>query len=197
MTHKWTDELIESELKKCIDVLKIDRMPTAAELIDIGRNDLHCKIGRTKTYSGWAEKLGLKLKSSDTTKGNQYEFHVLKKIKELSGYQLSIEKMTTKHPYDLLINGCVKVDVKVGKAHYHFDNARAHTFRLSKKHATCDIYVCVALDENDQVENYFIIPAAHVPMVTLNMGSESKYNKYKNNWNFLFAFVGAYEKAIG
>jgi hypothetical protein len=192
---KWTDELIKSELEKCISVLQIKRMPTADELRQIGRNDLHCKISRTKKYSGWANELGLDLKHCETRTGNKYELIVKGKIERISNH-LRVEKMSTKHPYDLLVNGCVKVDVKVGKAHHHFE-ARAHTFALNKKYATCDIYICVALDELEKTESVFIIPAAHVPLVTLNIGKVSKYNKYKDNWNFIFNFVNQYEKAIG
>ncbi|MDP4105290.1 MAG: hypothetical protein Q8935_10065 [Bacillota bacterium] len=191
----WNDERIEQELKHCISVLQLDRMPTANELHQIGRNDLHCALSKhSKKYRGWARELGLELKESETTKGNKFEFYVMKKIQEISNH-LSVEKMTTKHPYDLLVNGCVKVDVKVGKAHYHF-GPRAHTFALNKKFATCDIYICVALDEDDKIEKFFIIPAAKVQIVTLNICENSKYNKYKNDWNFLYNFVNQYERAI-
>ncbi|MCM3180222.1 hypothetical protein [Cytobacillus horneckiae] len=194
MPIKWNDELIKSELKKCISSLQIDRMPTAPELISLGRNDLHCKISRTKRYSGWAKELGLEMKSSETTKGNMYEFHVLEKIKQIFT-DLSVMKMSTKHPYDLLVNDCVKVDVKVGKAHNHF-GARAHTFGISKKYATCDIYVCVSLDEHNLIENFFIIPAASLQLTTLNIATDSKYNKYKDRWDILCNFVRYYEKAL-
>ncbi|MCA1029311.1 hypothetical protein LCM23_25190 [Cytobacillus kochii] len=194
MRIRWNDELIKSELKKCISYLQIDRMPTASELITLGRNDLHCKISKTKKYSGWAKEIGLEMKSSETTKGNTYEFYILEKIKEISS-GFSVKKMSTKHPYDLLVNDCVKVDVKVCKAHNHF-GSRAHTFGINKKYATCDIYVCIALDEHDIVENYFIIPAARLQLTTLNIGTDSKYNMYKNRWDILCNFVRYYEKAL-
>jgi hypothetical protein len=191
---KWTNEKIKDALLESIKILQIDRMPTAAELKSIGRNDLHCKVSRTKKYRGWAEELGLEMKNSETTKGNRYEFHVLDKIKEVSNH-LFIRKMSTKHPFDLLVNDCVKVDVKVGSAHNHF-GARAHTFGLHKKYSSCDIYICVALDEHEEIESYFIIPSPHVQLVTLNIGTNSKYNKYKDNWNFIYHFVNEYERAI-
>lgn len=195
MATKWTDELIESELKKSIVALQIDRMPTAPELISLGRNDLHCKVSRTKKYKGWAEHLGLPLKSSETLKGNKYEYLVKEKIEHISNH-LTVKKMSTKHPYDLLINDCVKIDVKVASPYVTKDGSPVHTFGLSKKYATCDIYVCVALDENEEVEKTFIIPASHVQIVTLCVGKESKYNKYIDKWNFIYNFVNGYERAI-
>jgi hypothetical protein len=192
MTTKWNDEKIVEGIKQSMGVLKIDRMPTAAELTSIGRNDLHCKIGRTKTYKGWADYLGIQLKSSETTKGNEYEDLVAKIIGVL-GYK--VKQMTTKHPYDLLINDSVKVDVKVGGAHNHF-GSRAHTFRPSKKFATCDLYICVALDENDGVENIFIIPSKFAQLTTLNIGTDSKYNKFIYRWDYIKRFVQFYEEVV-
>lgn len=191
----WDDKRIENELKHCLSVLQIDRMPCAHELKQIGRNDLHCAISKhSKKYRGWAKELGLSLKESETKKGNKYEEIVMEQIKLVSNH-LTVKRMTTKHPYDLLVNDCVKVDVKVGVAHHHF-GARAHTFALNKKYATCDVYICVALDEQEKIESTFIIPAAHVQIVTLNIGTDSKYNKYKGRWNFIYNFVNQYERAI-
>src|SRR5699024_12772503 len=72
----------------------------------------------------------------------------------------TVEKMTTKHPYDLLVNENVKVDIKVGRVHYHF-GSKAHTFRLAKKYSTCDIYICFALDKDSNTENIFIRSEEH------------------------------------
>jgi hypothetical protein len=70
---KWTDELIKEHLLDSIKALSLDRMPTANELKTLGRNDLHCKISRTKKYSGWADELGLSLSKCETRLGNLYE----------------------------------------------------------------------------------------------------------------------------
>ncbi|MEK4754823.1 hypothetical protein MKX72_20180 [Priestia sp. FSL R5-0597] len=190
----WSDQRIEEEVRKCMKVLQIQRMPVASELTGIGRNDLHCALSKSKLkYSGWAKKLGVSLKSSETTKGNEYEGKVLKLI-EVMG--LDAKSMSTKHPYDLLVNDCVKIDVKVGTAHHHF-GARAHTFALNKKYASCDIYVCVALDEQEKTESCFIIPARDVQIVTLNIGTNSKYNKYKDGWELIPKLVNHFDKAFG
>jgi hypothetical protein len=189
---KWTDELIESELKKCISVLQVNRMPTADELKQIGRNDLHCKISKTKKYSGWASELGLEMKHCETRMGNQYEDLVKAKI-EQCGFK--VISMTTKHPYDLLVNNVLKIDVKVGRAHNHFE-ARAHTFALNKKYPTCDLYICVALNEKEEIERYFIIPSKFVQMVTLNIGKNSKYNEFVNRWGYIKRFINLHQRFI-
>jgi len=186
---KWTDELIKKEIKKSMDVLCINRMPSASELTSIGRNDLHCAISKGLTYYGWAKEMGLNLKSSETLKGNKYE-EIAKRKLQRRGY--TVEKMTTKHPYDLLVNENVKVDIKVGRVHYHF-GSKAHTFRLAKKYSTCDIYICFALDKDSNTENIFIIPSKFAKVETMNVGTISKYNKFIDRWDFLDDYTTFYK----
>ncbi len=188
MATKWTDEKIKQGILDSIKVLQIDRMPTANELKDIGRNDLHCKVSRTKKYRGWAEELGLELKESETVKGNKYEDYVAEVLEGL-GYE--VERMTTKHPFDLLVNGSLKIDVKVGAPHTHF-GTRCHTFRPSKKFATCDLYICIGLDEEENIEKQFIIPSKFAQLVTLNICNDSKYNAFLDRWDYVNRFVEFY-----
>jgi hypothetical protein len=188
---KWTDELIKTELLKSINVLGLDRMPTAEELKGINRNDLHCKISRTKKYSGWAEELNLSLKSCTTRAGQKYEGVLLEVLKN-QGYK--VEAMTTKHPYDLLVNSAIKIDVKVAKPYLLRGKDRVHTFNLSKIKPTCDIYILIALDENENIERLFVIPSHFVQQPMVNMGKESKYNFYVNSWHYLTAFDEFYKK---
>lgn len=182
MAKKWTPELIESELRKCIESLMLDRMPTAAELREqLGRNDLHVQVGRTKKYSGWAAHLGLSLKSCETHMGNSYENKVGSLLVS-KGYE--VESMTTKHPYDLLVNGTVKIDVKVAKPNYHF-KVRCHTFGVNKKEQTCDVYICVAINEQSETEKIFVIPSHMAQVKTLNVCNESKYNRFIDAWHYI------------
>jgi hypothetical protein len=185
----WNDDKIESAILDTLDILQIERMPSASELQKLGRNDLHCAISKSVLkYSGWAKKLNLELKSSDTKTGNEYEEIVSEWIEE---YGYEVKRMTTKHPFDLLVEGSVKIDVKVGRAHNHF-GSRAHTFVPSKKYATCDLYICVALDEEYKVEKVFIIPSKFAQLVTLNICGESKYNSFIDRWDYIKRFVQFY-----
>lgn len=191
---KWTNKRISEELKNIVEQQKLKEMPSKGDLRELGRSDLANALTKKHTMKYWADKLGLKLKDSETTKGNQYE----EKVKEIiESMELEVLNMSTKHPYDLLVNNCVKIDVKVGVAHHHFNGYRAHTFALHKKYASCDIYVCVALNEQEEVESHFIIPARDVQIVTLNIGTNSKYNKYKDGWNLIPTLVNHFDKAFG
>lgn len=181
----WTEELIKSELIKSIELLEIKRMPTGSELKSIGRNDLHLKIGRTKTYRGWAAELGLQLKSSCTLDGQYLEDRIEKMIK-YKGY--SVERMSTKYPYDLLVNGSVKIDVKLSNPNI-MRGSRVHTFGISKSEPTCDLYICAAKDEQGNIERLMIIPSHKLRVVTLCIGKESVYNKFINRWDLLDQYI--------
>jgi hypothetical protein len=188
---KWTSELLKEELIKSIKVLGIDRMPTGQELKSIGRNDLHCKISRTKKYSGWAEELGLGLKSGSTTREGQE--HEKKVMHLLEGLGYEVEQMAHKFPYDLLVNGCVKIDVKMANAYLLRGESRVHTFGINKEKPTSDILICLANDEEGNVERMFIIPSHHVQMKMLNVGANSKYNKYVDKFEYIKQYSDFYK----
>ncbi|MFC7443494.1 hypothetical protein [Laceyella putida] len=178
----WTDEMVEQEIKKSMEILGIDRMPTGPELQGIGRNDLHCRISRTYGYAGWAEKQGLTLKSCDTRTGKRYEEIATNLLKD-KGYE--VERMTTKHPYDLMVKGVVKVDVKVGKVWFQEGKWRIHTFRLEKRFPTSDFYLCIGLNEKEEIEKIFVIPSLHARIMTISAGENSKWDKYLIRFDLL------------
>ena len=60
----------------------------------------------------------------------------IKEILEKLGYQ--VQKMTTKHPYDLLINDNVKIDVKVSRC-CNNNGFKFYSFNLERKYHNCDI----------------------------------------------------------
>ena len=104
--------------------------------------------------------------------------------------------MTTKYPFDLLVNGLVKIDVKSACAYYSKNGSRLHTFGINKEVATCDIYMIFALNENgDKIERTFIIPSHHIEMKSLNLGEDSKYNKYIEKYDYIDKYIN-FKKSI-
>lgn len=175
---KWTDELIKDHIKEVMKKLNINRMPTGDELKEVGMNALHCKISRTKKYSGWAEELGLDLKSgSQTRKGTKYEDFV---ASWLEGKGFSVERTSHKHPYDLQVDGCVKIDVKVSSP-YVTKSGTSFIFSGMKGMPTCDIYILVTLTLLDHIENIYVIPSHNIQQQSLNL-REKYYPKYKYKW---------------
>lgn len=188
--HIWTEERVKNEIIKCMSALNINRMPTANELRTLGRNDLHIKISRTRKYSGWAKYLELERKTSETTTGQLYEEFVEEKLKKLGH---SVVRMTTKYPYDLLVDGAVKVDVKFARP-YNMKGSIVHAFGISKKNPTCDIYIVLAANDNGEIEREFVIPSHYLKVVTLCIGKDSKYNKFLDRWGFIKLYSNFYSK---
>lgn len=189
---KWSLEEIEKELLQYIQVHGLKRMPSKPEMIKNGRNDLGSAITKYKGMKWWSERIGLPLKQSETTTGNKYE-RVVAEILEQKGNQ--VQEMTTKHPYDLLVNDNVKVDVKVSSPG-HIEGWRCHTFRPSKEFPTCDLYICVALDEKGNIEKIYIIPSKFAHVTTLCIGGESKYNTFINRWDYIETYSTFYNELV-
>lgn len=184
-----TEEVIREEILDSISILGLSRMPTTSELRDIGRGRLHTRIGKSKGYSGWSEDLGIPLKSGTTTTGNKFEKVVALKLESI-GYE--VERMTTKHPYDLLVNSAVKIDVKSANIYYN-KGFKTHTFNLSKKNPTCDIYVLIALDENGEVEKELVVPSHFVNQRVIAIGVDSIYDKYHERYDFVQQYSDFYK----
>lgn len=164
-------------------------MPTSMELYSIGRSDIHNRISRTIQYSGWADELGVPLKRSTSTVGNLFEIKVAKKLTEMGFY---VDKMTTRHPYDLLVNDAVKIDVKSANIYYN-KGFKTHTFNLSKKNPTCDIYVLIALDENGEVEKELVVPSHFVNQRVIAIGVNSIYDRYQERYDFVQQYSDFYK----
>lgn len=183
---KWNDKLIESELIASMKILNVDRMPTANELKSIGRNDLHCILSRTKKYSGWAAHMGIALKRSETVVGQEAESKMADFLMRSNNFS-EIERMSTRHPYDLLIDRVVKVEVKYARSYYS-NGYKTITFNLSKDKPTCDIYILIAHDSDSGKEKVYVIPSHYVQMKMLNMGVKTKYEKYLNRFDYIVIY---------
>lgn len=195
MSTKWNEYKIEKEIRNTMKFLNIDRMPTVSEMKVATRSyGLGLKVTRTGGTNYWADKLGLELKNSETKFGNEWEIR-MKEDLERRGYM--VEKMSTKHPYDLLVNNNIKIDVKASR-YYHKDNFKFHSFNLEKKYHNCDIFIFVGLaDEADDIEKILIIPSKYLMgKKQLSVGLTSKYDKYQDRWDYLEKYSDFYKVAI-
>jgi hypothetical protein len=173
---KWTEEMIEAKIRQIASEFMPARMPTNREVIEItGNHALSVAIQKNGGYEFWAKKLGLEQKYSESRIGLEYERRIAEKLRK-AGHV--VEETSVKHPYDLLIDGCVKVDVKVANTS-KVRGSDVHAYRLSKKHHTCDFYICC---ENDAFKDIYVIPANMVSGQTqIDMGVHSrKYEHYKD-----------------
>ena len=192
MTIKRTID-IESELLKMIEHCGLDRMPTDKEIREyFGNTELSSAINRQGGLFTWGEKMGLKLKESSASMGHDNEL-LVKSLLESRGY--TCIKTRTKHPYDLLVNGCVKVDVKSARLS-KVKTSDVYSFKLAKPQQTCDVYVTVCLDDNEVPTKIYVIPA-HVmtgkTQLVMGVGS-SKYDEYIEKWEIIDNLIKSFEE---
>jgi hypothetical protein len=178
---KWTDELIQSEIIKVKEALNLNRMPTRKEISKVmGNESLTGKISKTIGYYGWAKKLGLNIKNSETTFGKAYECYATEWLENL-GYK--VDKMSQNYPFDLLINDNIKIDIKTSNL-YKGSKGSYYTFNLEKRYATCDIYICVCV-ENNNIKKTLIIPSKDLRLTQLSIGKKSIYDKYIDRYDYI------------
>jgi len=187
--NKWSDDLIYQGLMKVKEGLGLDRMPTRSECVKY-TNSNALSVAITRRNGGWyglAKDLGLKIKESETTTGKKYE-KIVKRILEMKGFKVT--QMAQNFPYDLLVNDCLKIDVKSSHL-YQGKEGNFYTFRTGKSYATCDVYILVALTNEDEIERTYIIPSSKVVNNTqLSMGEySSKYDIYLDRWDILADYV--------
>ena len=189
----WDDRKTQEEILKVKDFLDIDRMPSRREIENFYHNSkLSNHISKTGGFYHWAKILGLEVKKSETGLGFKMEEHAMNELIKL-GHEC--EMTSTRFPYDLLVNGRVKVDVKAGnKTKTHgFD---FYSFNLEKKQQTCDLYIVYCLGENKNIEKTYIIPA-HImtgkSQLSLGLDS-SKYDRFINRWDIIKSFDLAFKE---
>lgn len=187
MKTYWTDELIKERILEVVDFHGYSRMPTMKEIEDYyGNTALTKKIGVSGGFEAWANKLKLSRKPCESVLAAQYE-KLAKKTLEEKGF--NCELTSVKHPYDILVNGGVKIDVKVSNL-VAIGDSKAYTFNLEKKQPTCDLYVAYCLDENKEIAKTYIIPSRVLTgQCQLSLGKDnSEYDIYLNRWELIKRF---------
>lgn len=177
--------------------LNLSRMPSRQEIVNVKHNNiLTSAIAKNGGFKKWAEMLSLEMKNSESKTGWIAEDWAKDYLESL-GYK--VEKMSTKHPYDLLIDNFIKVDVKCSKPIMVKKNktySRLHSFWINKRHSTCDLYLLYALDEENKIERVFVIPGHELMVKTLCIGKETKYEKYIDRWDYFDKYIKFHEQLL-
>ncbi|HBF0856743.1 TPA: hypothetical protein KNP56_003561 [Clostridioides difficile] len=187
---KWDDSKITNEIIHVKNILGIDRMPTKSEIEFVTKsNSLSCKISKSGGFKEWAYRLNLEIKKSESDLGSKWEMYI-KNILEARGYEIS--KMSFKHPYDLLVNNNIKVDVKVSSL-YENEDSKYHSFNLEKKYHNCDIFILVALDEFGSPLKILIVPSKELMgQKQVSIGYKSKYDKFDSRFELIKVYDNFY-----
>ena len=191
MRIRWTDELVEAGIMEVVDHIGEQRMPTAPEIQNYYNNRaLLSQIYRRGGLIEWANKLGLPTKTTAVTLGWGYEKYTKGRL-EGEGYQ--IISCPKNSPYDLLVNGRVKLEVKASHL-IDFGSNVGYTFDVAKDTPKSDIYILYCLDDNDEIVKTYVIPA-HVlygkQQITIGQ-HKSKRDKYINRWDLIDKLIDSF-----
>lgn len=189
---KWTNEKIKLEIERVVKLMEENSgvrgyMPTADNTAHYtGSYSLSNAISRSGGYRHWADKLGLEYQDSTYDMGYNYEKLAYEKLVSM-GYE--VEFMSQGYPYDLLVNGVLKIDVKSCRASLS-KGFRTHVIGIEKSHPTCDIYYMFCMNEDESIlEKELIAPSHHIKTTTINMGENSKYDIYHERFNYIEEYL--------
>lgn len=189
----WTNDLIEKELKKIIKENNLDFFPSQCNLTVLyGDSSLANAVKRHGGVKFWREKLGLNPKKNDSLFGNEYELKCISYITQ--NLNLECEKTKARYPYDICVEGNIKIDVKA--SNLYNNGPEYYTFNLENKiHPTCDIFVCFCIKQ-EKIEKIYLIPSCVLQGKTqLSIGvKKSKYDKYIDNWGLIKKYYDFYEQ---
>lgn len=185
-THgtKWTDELIKQKILEVVEALKLDRMPSRKECVDYFHDSsLAEAVSRRYKWHNLADELGLQMKESETFFGKSYETMATELLQSL-GFE--VRRMSQNFPYDLLVDDCVKVDVKASRL-YKGKLGNFYSFNLEKPFATCDFFLLFAIDDDNAIARKMVVPSSHVISTTqISVGEhKSKYYQFTDRFDLI------------
>lgn len=120
----------------------LGHFPSSSELKALGRNDLMCQITRHGGFLKMSEEVGIARIPSDCDVGWKGEDNVRLRLLKL-GYRVE-RREALKSPYDLIVDGFVRVDVK--SANFAQYGACKGWFYRIGKHVQSDIIILHQLD---------------------------------------------------
>ena len=181
----WTDELIKEKVNEVKHALSIDRMPSRREC-ELHFHNTCLANAISRRPGGWRQlaiDMGLPVKESETYFGKQQE-SIAEEILISEGF--SVRRMSQNFPYDLLVDDCVKIDVKASHL-YHGQNGDFFTFNLEKPFATCDIYLLFTLTDENEIISAYVVPSKFVIANNqISMGvMKSKYHRFENRLDYI------------
>ena len=186
---RWSVEQVHKGVLDVKTGLGLNRMPTNEECVFYTNSN--ALSGAIRRYCGGfftlAKTLGLSIKSSETATGKYYENIVAERLRSLG---CEVRHTPQNYPYDLLVNGCVKVDVKYSSVQ-HRNSHPGYKFCLRKPISTCDVFILVTMnDASEDIRNYYIIPAVDLNgKLSIGIGiNDSEYIKYINRWDIIAGY---------
>lgn len=198
MNKYWDEQKIIQEVKKLIELNDLKRFPTHKELDDFyGNSSLSNAISKHGGSRYFENKLGLNIsKCNNTMLGEKYEEICIKDIKKHIGLDAILTKR--RYPYDLLVDGNVKIDVKTSIELKDIPNC--YSYNLEKRNQTCDLYVFYGLSRQTQeVLQTVIIPSCKINAKQFCISNKDRYGylkTYKDRWDLIQKYNNFFKQAV-
>ena len=191
---KWNDDKIKKALEAVISGLGINRFPTHKEMSDFyGYRGLSNAISKGHGSIYWAERLGVQLKYSETTFGNRFERIAKQDILINTGLDSVVT--SNNHPYDILTDNSLEIDVKVAKIFRNNTHIGSYEFNLEKKEPTCDIFILYCVDSNESIKKTLIIPSCSLlGQIHIGVGEISKWDVFNGEWHLVEEYCDFFRK---
>ena len=184
----WNKDNIEKALRYMVEQTGQKTLPTYAETKKFyGNYKLSNAMRRNGGPRYWGERMNLEFKDCDSRKGEQFEDYFVAEMLEKGFDAERVNYDEPRFPFDVLINGCVKVDVKVARV-FGSDKQGYYSFNLEHKKHSCDFFVCYCLDSSgENIVKTYIIPASVMDGKSqLGVGlSQSKYDAYIGRYDLI------------
>jgi hypothetical protein len=194
--RKWTEQAVIDEIMGMVESLKLKSFPTHSQMQKhFGNSALTVKISKSGGTKYWANKVNLPILNCESELGNDFELFCMDKLISI-GYDC--EQMKPRYPYDIAVNGCIKVDVKSGFAFENYGKTKYFTFNLEKRNPTCDIYVIFCLNQDKSILKTYVIPSKFLLGKTqLALGfTESKNDIFIDKWDYFEKYNNFYSTII-
>lgn len=171
----WNEVTVAAELTAAAE--PFGRMPTTKELHAIGRNDLALAASRWGGLAYWAAKLSLPLKGEKTQFGLAIEQKTCSWLRE-QGWDAV--RQNRRAPFDILVNGKVRIDVKAAKfTSYATDykyRQEGFVFNTKKR---CDLFLLCLCTPDWGIQHKLFVPSSVAPStITISDVAHTKYSKY-------------------
>lgn len=173
MRISWTDEAAEVALRE-VAALVGGRMPSANELRAHGYGSLPSRLTRTGGMLVWAERLGL-ASSKDAHSpefGERWEEYVTAVLRT---HHYAAEPQRRHAPFDILVGGNLRVDVKASRYH-DYGAVRGFTFWLGKCWQKCDVFALVKVD--GPTPAILWVPSSEAQQQTITLTGKHRLNAF-------------------
>jgi hypothetical protein len=152
----------------------LGHFPSHGDLKEMGRYDLSNQITRRGGFLKWSDRLGIERRTSDSDTGWEGERAASERLQAL-GFRVT-PRRGVKCPFDLLIDGVLRIDVKAARQQCYGDS-RGWFYRIGKL-PQADLVLLWQLDTG----GFYAVPWFLCPTTNITISpTGGKYARFRNN----------------